>query len=54
MRPEHGDNPGDVLACEWCSEPLDEAGECPNEMCESNLPEDCFEDDEWESDYDQE
>ncbi len=28
-----------IPCCEWCSEPLDAAGECPNEMCEGNLPE---------------
>ena len=28
--------PKPIHKCEWCSEPLDADGECPNEDCESN------------------
>ncbi len=35
--------PDPIHKCEWCSEPLDESGECPNEMCEGNMTEDCEE-----------
>ncbi len=37
-----------IQHCEWCSEPLDASGECPNEECEGNLPEDMDDDYEYE------
>ncbi len=43
--------PDPIHKCEWCSEPLDEAGECPNEMCESNTPEPEDDGGQWERDW---